>query len=191
MKLIAGLGNPGQKYNNTRHNLGFAVIELLKDSLEILKTDLKSNYILFKCSFKGDIVYLLKPLTYMNLSGNAVREVMSYYKIPLEDLLVIYDDMDLPFGRLRYRVKGSAGGHNGMKSIIENLKSQDFKRLRIGIGKNERNTISHVLGKFTKEEKQVLEVTLKTIEESLIYFLNNGIEKTMSKYNNPISIEDN
>lgn len=186
-ELIVGLGNPEPKYDNTRHNIGFAAIDELA---KIWQMPLKENK-RFQGLFAegvapaGTKVRLLKPLTYMNRSGQSVRAVTDWYKVSAKSVLVIYDDMDLPVGRLRMRLTGSAGGHNGMKSIIAHLGSKDFPRLRIGIGKSDgkKATVNHVLGKFAPQEilaiDEVLYASIKAIELSL----KEGMEKSMSRYN--------
>ena len=186
-KLIVGLGNPEPKYDSTRHNIGFnAVDELAK----IWRLDLKENK-RFQGLFAegiapgGNKIRLLKPLTYMNRSGQSIRAVTDWYKLEPQSVLVIYDDMDLPVGRLRIRFTGSAGGHNGMKSIISHLGSKDFPRLRIGIGKSggERQTISHVLGKFAPAEYKIIEEILYTSVKAIELSLKEGIEQSMNRYN--------
>jgi peptidyl-tRNA hydrolase, PTH1 family len=186
-ELIVGLGNPEPKYDNTRHNIGFAVVDELAKVWQIPLKENKRFQGLFAegVSQGGQKVRLLKPLTYMNLSGQAVRAVTDWYKVESRSVLVIYDDMDLPVGRLRMRLSGSAGGHNGMKSIIAHLGSQEFPRLRLGIGKSggEKETINHVLGKFAPEEfkimDEILYISLKAIELGL----KEGIEQSMNRYN--------
>lgn len=186
-ELIVGLGNPEPKYDNTRHNIGFAAVDELAKVWQMPLKENKRFQGLFAegVSPSGQKVRLLKPLTYMNRSGQAVRAVTDWYKVEPRSVLVIYDDMDLPVGRLRIRLSGSAGGHNGMKSIIAHLGSQEFPRLRIGIGKSdgEKETISHVLGKFTPEEfktiDEILYISLKAIELGL----KAGIEQSMNRYN--------
>ena len=186
-ELIVGLGNPEPKYDNTRHNIGFnAVDELAK----IWQMDLKDNK-RFQGSFAegiapgGKKIRLLKPLTYMNRSGQSVRAVTDWYKLEAQSILVIYDDMDLPVGRLRMRLTGSAGGHNGMKSIITHLGNKDFPRLRIGIGRSDgkKETIGHVLGKFSPSETKVVEEILYVSVKAIELSLKEGIEKSMSRYN--------
>ncbi len=186
-ELIVGLGNPEPKYDKTRHNIGFAAVDELA---KIWQMPLKENK-RFQGFFSegvtsgGQKVRLLKPLTYMNRSGQSVRAVTDWYKIPTQSILVIYDDMDLPVGRLRMRMSGSAGGHNGMKSIIAHLRGKDFPRLRIGIGKSDGNkgTISHVLGKFSPEESQTIEEILYVSVKAIELGLKEGIEKSMNRYN--------
>ena len=186
-ELIVGLGNPEPKYDNTRHNIGFAALDELA---KIWQMPLKENK-RFQGFFAegsapgGKKVRLLKPLTYMNRSGQSVRAVTDWYKISAQSVLVVYDDMDLPVGRLRMRLTGSAGGHNGMKSIISHLGSKDFPRLRIGIGKSDgkKATVNHVLGKFAPQEilaiDEVMYASIKAIELSL----KEGMEQSMNRYN--------
>ncbi|MEM9274786.1 MAG: aminoacyl-tRNA hydrolase [Cyanobacteria bacterium P01_F01_bin.143] len=186
-ELIVGLGNPEPKYDQTRHNIGFDAVDSLARvwSLSWKENKRFQGLIAEGTSPYGNKIRLLKPLTYMNRSGQAVRAVIDWYKIAPGSVLVIYDDMDLPVGRLRIRRSGSAGGHNGMKSIIAHLGKQDFPRLRIGIGKSDgkKQTIGHVLGKFAPEEKTViqemLDISVNAVEKSL----KEGIEKAMNIYN--------
>lgn len=198
-QLIVGLGNPENKYEQTRHNIGFEAIDALAKAWRIPVSENRK----FKGKFgegvtsSGEKIRLLKPLTYMNLSGQAIRAVVDWYKLPPTSVLVIYDDMDLPLGRLRLRLSGSAGGHNGMKSTISHLGTQNFPRLRIGIGKPksmtgtmERETVSYVLGKFSSTEMQIMEQVLKWVGEAIDLSLHQGVEKAMSLYNNR-SLVDN
>lgn len=190
-KVIVGLGNPEPKYDQTRHNIGFAAVDALAKAWHIPL----SEHPKFKGCFGEGLggsngkVRLLKPLTYMNRSGQAIRAVVDWYKLDPESVLVIYDDMDLPLGRLRMRLSGSAGGHNGMKSTIAHLGTEKFPRLRIGIGKPSENTghgeptISHVLGKFSSVENQVVNEVLKLVIEAVELSLRQGVEKAMSLYN--------
>lgn len=190
-QLIVGLGNPEPKYNQTRHNIGFDAVDALGHAWQIsLSEHRKFNGWFGEGVAKGDKRRLLKPLTYMNRSGQAIRAVVDWYKLPPESVLVIYDDMDLPLGRLRLRLSGSAGGHNGMKSTISHLGTQNFPRLRIGIGRplgnasvSDGKTISHVLGKFSPTETQVMEKVLKLVIEAVELSLKQGAEKAMSLYN--------
>ncbi|MEW5860283.1 MAG: aminoacyl-tRNA hydrolase [Cyanobacteriota bacterium] len=186
-QLIVGLGNPEPKYEKTRHNIGFEAIDALARSWQISKSENRK----FQGEFgegRGlhtDKVRLLKPLTYMNLSGQAIRAVTDWYKLPPESVLVIYDDMDLPLGKIRLRLSGSAGGHNGMKSAIAHLGTQNFPRLRIGIGKSkpEQDAVSHVLGRFSPDESQALSDVLQLVVEAVELSLKQGFEKSMSLYN--------
>ena len=172
---LIGLGNPGKKYSKSRHNIGFIILENLSkkyNSKFFLKDKLKSFYSEFKIN---DSTYkLFLPNTFMNNSGDAVRAILDWYKINLDQIFVIVDDKDLPLGKIRFRKKGTSGGHNGLKSIIEVLKTNNFNRIRIGIGsppsiegKNNFNTISHVLGNISLEEKLILDKVFKRVMESL------------------------
>ena len=193
-ELIVGLGNPESRYDQTRHNIGFDAVDSLAKAWSLSWKENKrfQGLIAEGISPYGNKIRLLKPLTYMNRSGQAVRAVIDWYKIAPGSVLVIYDDMDLPVGILRIRRSGSAGGHNGMKSIISHLGSQDFPRLRIGIGKSDgkRQTIGHVLGKFAPEEKKViqemLDISVNAVEKSL----KEGVEKAMNIYNSKKLIVD-
>ena len=181
MKLIAGLGNVGEKYCFTRHNIGFMLLD--KWSLDdgfFFKEDRKLKCHLAKSS---DLIFI-KPTTFMNLSGEAVRAVMDYYKIDVKDLLVIYDDIALDFGKIRFRANGSDGGHNGIKSIIQHLGTNNFDRLKIGIGP-QPNVPSevYVLQNFTKEQLEQLRKVLSTSVEAVELYLKNGIEKAQNRYN--------
>ena len=172
---IVGLGNPGKKYAKSRHNIGFLVLENLSkkyNSNFLLKDKLKSSFSEFKIN--NSTYRLFLPNTFMNNSGDAVRAIVNWYKINLDQIFVIVDDKDLPLGKIRFRRKGSSGGHNGLKSIIEQLQTQEFKRIRIGIGspplpkgENNFNTISHVLGNISLEEKLILDKVYKRVIESL------------------------
>ena len=172
---LIGLGNPGKKYSNSRHNIGFLVLENLSKKYNanfLLKDKLRSYCSEFKIN---DSTYrLFLPNTFMNNSGDAVRAIVDWYKINLDQLFIIVDDKDLPLGKIRFRKKGSSGGHNGLKSIIEKLQTQNFNRIRIGIGSppsiqgtNNFNTISHVLGNISPEEKPILDQVFKRVIESL------------------------
>lgn len=193
-QLIVGLGNPGAKYDRTRHNVGFMLVDELARSWQINLADHKKFQGIFGegTGPHRDKIRLLKPQTYMNLSGQSIRAVVDWYKLSPESVLVVYDDMDLPLGRLRLRLSGSAGGHNGMKSIISHLGTQNFPRLRIGIGKpktaapEDKDTVSHVLGQFSKAETEVLTEVLRLCEAAIALSLKQSTEKAMSLYNNRI-----
>ena len=180
MKLIVGLGNPGPEYAKTRHNIGFMVVDLLKE---------KCNYADFKVFKKGLIsknkdCIILKPQTYMNLSGESVREVMDYFKIDEDDLIVVHDDLDLPIGSLRLREKSAAGGHNGIKNIIMHLGNENFKRMKLGVGKNKLiDTKDYVLGSFSKTEMEVLEPIIIKAVEALIKWQSQPFSRIMNGYN--------
>ena len=183
MKLIVGLGNPGKKYEHTRHNMGFDVVSLFAEQAQI---DIDKE------SFKGLVgrgkvfdedIFILKPQTFMNLSGESVSEIVSYFKIPLEDIVVVYDDMALPVGSIRLRPSGSSGGHKGIQNIIDHLHSEDIKRIRIGIGEPTFDTIDYVLSKPLKEEKPLIEEAINLAASALKDILKSNFDKAMSKYN--------
>ena len=186
-KLIVGLGNPEPKYDRTRHNIGFEAVDEFAKLWQMPLSENRRFQGLFSqgVSPKGNKICLLKPLTYMNRSGQSVRAVTDWYKFSPESVLVIYDDMDLPLGRIRIRMAGSPGGHNGMKSIISHLGGQNFPRLRIGIGKSEgkKETISHVLGKFSPEEQKYMPEIFDLVVGAVELGLKQGLAKAMSLYN--------
>ncbi|MBO8243126.1 aminoacyl-tRNA hydrolase [Prochlorococcus marinus XMU1411] len=173
--FLIGLGNPGKKYSKSRHNIGFLLLQTLSkkyNSNFLLKDKLKSSYSEFK--IKDSTYRLFLPNTFMNNSGDAVRAIVDWYKINLDQIYIIVDDKDLPIGKIRFRKKGSSGGHNGLKSIIEKLQTHNFNRIRIGIGSppsdngiNNFNTISHVLGDISQGEKSILNTVYKRVIESL------------------------
>ncbi len=188
-QLIVGLGNPGAKYEGTRHNIGFVVLDALARSWQISLTETKKFQGWFgEGMAMNQKIRLLKPTTYMNNSGQALRSVIDWYKIPPAAVLVVYDDMDLAVGRLRLRLSGSAGGQNGMKSAIAHLGSQDFPRLRIGIGSKAigGDAVTHVLGGFTPAEKTVVMDVLDLAVGAIETALTQGVEKSMSLYNNRV-----
>ena len=182
--LVVGLGNIGSEYIMTRHNIGFEILNYLsnKENLSFETFKLADKTILQK---KGKKIFLIKPNTYMNLSGKSVKYWMNKEKIPIENLLVITDDLNLPFGKLRIRSKGSSGGHNGLKNIEEILGSQNYSRLRFGINNREKNKnkVDFVLNKWNEIEKKSLEDNLNTSCEIILSFIFNGIQNTMNKFN--------
>lgn len=186
-ELVVGLGNPEPKYDRTRHNIGFEVVDNLSATWGLPWKENKrfQGLVAEGVAVSGKKIRLLKPLTYMNRSGQAVRAVIDWYKISPQAVLVAYDEMDLPVGRLRMRLSGSAGGHNGMKSIISHLGSQQFPRLRIGIGKSsgKKQTVSHVLGKFAPDESKIIKEVLDLSTDAIAMSLTKGVEKSMSLYN--------
>ena len=184
MKLIAGLGNPGGQYAETRHNVGF----LLLDSLaEDLKLDFRPKFqgLVAETQISGEKIYLLKPQTFMNLSGRSVRELAQFYKLHPEDILVVYDDMDLPLGRLRMRTSGSAGGHNGIKSMLAELGTEDFWRLKIGIGRPPAgwDSARYVLSTFAKEELPTLDEVLDRGIKAVTLWAKGDGNKAMNEFN--------
>lgn len=186
MKLIVGLGNIGKEYEATRHNIGFMLLDYLKDdwNLEFKEEKAFKGYVASKV-IDGVKTYFLKPTTYMNLSGDAVQTLASYYKIEVEDILVIYDDMDLPVGESRYKKKGSSGGQNGMGDIILKLGTDKIARLKIGIGKGQGylKGKDYVLSKFDAEEAVIVKEQIKEQEEGVRFFIKTDIEKTMNEMN--------
>ncbi|NTV05993.1 MAG: aminoacyl-tRNA hydrolase [Chlorobiaceae bacterium] len=188
MKLIAGLGNPESQYTGTRHNIGFEVVEKIADSFRTVFKKGKGKYLVAKITHRKEQLILIKPMTYMNLSGHAVVAAMNFYKIGRSDILVICDDLNLPSGSIRLRAKGSAGGQNGLKHIIESLGSDEFARLRVGIKLDEQplnSFSSFVLGKFSESEKIVMEKMLPVCSDAALDFAINGIEHAMNNYNKP------
>lgn len=185
MKLIVGLGNPGKKYENTRHNTGFAVIDrtLAKLNVELGKNKFNADYTMINRN--GEKIYILKPLTYMNLSGEAVVPFMKYFGIEPEDLVVVHDDLDLPVGKIRLRQSGSCGGQNGMRNIIDLLGDSNIKRIRVGIGKDPLiPVVDYVLGKTKKEDLEVYNQALDKASDALIYWLDHDdFSKVMSNFN--------
>ena len=183
MKLIVGLGNPDKKYEHTRHNMGFDVVDLFADNAQI---DIDKE------AFKGLVgrgkvfdedIYILKPQTYMNLSGESVREIVNYFKIDLEDLIVVYDDMALEPGKIRLRASGSSGGHKGMQNIIEQLGSENIKRIRVGIGEPTYDTIDYVLSKPLEEERPLIDEAIKNAVDALKEVLKENFDKAMTNFN--------
>lgn len=180
MKMIVGLGNPGKQYERTRHNSGFMAVDKVAEKLN-LNIDKKEFAAL---TAKNNQVILVKPQTYMNNSGEAVSQIMKYYHIDINDLLIIYDDLDLKYGQLRLRLKGSSGGHNGIKSIINYIHSENFKRIRIGIEKNPLiETADYVLGKVEKDKQQLFDDSIEKASQAAIEFITDEFEKIMNKYN--------
>lgn len=185
MKLIIALGNVGDKYLFTRHNAGFMVADLLSMNENFtFKEESKLKCLFAKTKINNEDVLIIKPTTYMNLSGEAVSLVMNYYKISLEDILVIYDDISLDLGRMRFRANGSDGGHNGIKSIIKHVGSNKFDRLKIGIGPQlSIPSESFVLQNFSKEQEPILRESLKSAVEAVKFYFEYGIEKAQNKFN--------
>ena len=184
--LVVGLGNPGQKYANTRHNMGFLTVDLLaeKAGVKLNKVKFKSAYNIL--NFAGCKCLVMKPQTYMNLSGEAVREAVQFYKIPADHVLVIYDDVSLPVGKLRVRPTGSAGGHNGIKNIIAHLGTQDFPRVKIGTGApagGGADMIDWVIGEPSKAEKKVLLESFEKAVDAAACIIEHGCQKAMNDFN--------
>lgn len=181
MKLIVGLGNPDKEYDKTRHNVGFMVID---NYLGSVNWSNKFNALYCEKVINGEKIIFVKPLTYMNNSGNAVGEFVRYFNIDNKDILVIQDDLDLNVGDYKLKMHSSSGGHNGIKSIIASLGNQDFPRLKVGIGNVKKDeVIDYVLGKFSKSELEVLNELFNTFDKIINSFINEGIDKTMNVYN--------
>lgn len=183
--LIVGLGNPGPEYKFNRHNIGFMVADELVRELNAQFGRVQSNALVAQARRGEQRILLAKPRTYMNRSGSAVGALLRFYKAPLGKVLIIYDDVDLPFETLRLRGEGGSAGHNGMKSIIQNLGSQEFARLRVGVGrpKGRMRTPDHVLQDFSKEEQETLTFVLQRATEAVLAFIDEGIVAGMNKYN--------
>ncbi len=186
--LIVGLGNPGAEFRHNRHNVGFLLLDCLADRLGESFSRLESNSLLTKAKYQDKRLLLAKPQTFMNLSGQAVSRLVKYYKIPLESLLIVYDDVDLPLESIRIRPNGGPGGHKGIASIIEHLGTNKFPRLRLGIGRppGRKNAAAHVLQDFTEEENEFLEVTLERAVDAVLVFVSAGLETAMNKYNETV-----
>lgn len=186
MYVIVGLGNPSKEYENTRHNIGFAAIDYLADKYNIAVNEVKHKALIGKGVINGVKVILVKPMTYMNLSGEAVREVTDYYKIdPETELIVVYDDISLDVGRLRIRKKGSAGGHNGIKNIILHAGTDVFQRIKIGVGDKPKNydLADWVLGHFSKEDQVILKEGMECVDGAINCMLMGDPDKAMNDYN--------
>lgn len=185
MYLVIGLGNPEAEYSKTRHNMGFNTINKIAQqyNIEINKNRFQGLY--ESAVIEGQKIILVKPQTYMNLSGNCVKEIADFYKVQKEEILVIYDDMDIEPGKIKIRKKGSGGGHNGMKSIIQMLGTEEFPRIRIGIGRPEHNgdEINYVIGAIPEEEIPKLEEGVEKAKDAVIEILKNGIDSAMNKLN--------
>jgi PTH1 family peptidyl-tRNA hydrolase len=185
MKLIVGLGNPGKDYALTRHNVGFLVIDELSRQLNIALDKNKFNGKYGIGHVGAEKVIVCKPYTYMNLSGEFLRPLMIYYDVDIEDILVVYDDLDLTVGKIRLRTKGSAGGHNGVKSIISHLGTQSFKRIRIGIDRprNSEKIVDYVLGSFTKDEVPLMDLAVQKSTDACQKWVSNPFSEVMNVYN--------
>lgn len=192
MYLIAGLGNPTKEYDKTRHNVGFSIIDVLADQYRIDVSEKKHKALCGRGAIEGQKVILVKPQTFMNLSGESIREVVDYYKIEAEDIIIIYDDISLEPGQLRIRLKGSAGGHNGIKNIIAHLGSQEFPRIKVGVGAKppRMDLADYVLSRFSKEEQPLMEDAFKEAAEAAVMMMTEGAEKAMNHYNTKKKKED-
>lgn len=184
--IIAGLGNPGKEYEYTRHNAGFLCLDLLCNKYNFKTDRVKYQALTAQVNINGHNCLVMRPQTFMNLSGNAIGEAASFYKIPPENVIVFYDDISIPMGTLRIRRKGSAGGHNGIKSIIASLGSDNFPRLKIGVGERadpDSDLKDHVLGKFSKEDLETMKKTMSRAVDAVDYILDGKPDEAMNKYN--------
>lgn len=186
MKLIIGLGNPGSKYEGTRHNIGFDVVDSLcrKHDISMTEQKFRADYTVWH--YKGEKIILVKPYTYMNLSGEALLPLMSYYGVAMDEIVVVYDDLDLEPGRLRLRQNGSSGGHNGIKSVIQMLGDQEFNRIRVGIGRSKvgRKVVDHVLERFDLEERIDVDRAIDQAVDALEYWLDgHDFVEVMNQFN--------
>jgi PTH1 family peptidyl-tRNA hydrolase len=185
MPLIVGLGNIGKEYHATRHNVGFELIDLLSDSMSVTLSKGNGPYFYGKGRYKGQTIVLVKPTTYMNKSGSAVRHACSYFKEPLDQTLICYDDLNLEVGQLRLRPGGSAGGHNGISDIIEKVGTKDFPRLRIGIGNDfpRGRQVDYVLSPFDTKQRPLINEALERAEDAVFCFAREGINQAMNQFN--------
>jgi peptidyl-tRNA hydrolase, PTH1 family len=184
MKLVVGLGNPGSRYEDTRHNLGYRAVDVLAGRWRLDVTRQKFNGLVGDGTVAGQRTMLLKPLTFMNLSGQAVQAAMAFHKLPLEELLVVSDDLDLPTGTLRVRASGSSGGHRGLESIIQLLGSEAFARVRIGIGRSVReDAVSHVLSGFSPDEAAMVDAAIGRAADAVECWLAEGVAAAMNRFN--------
>ncbi|MBP2242586.1 PTH1 family peptidyl-tRNA hydrolase [Cytobacillus eiseniae] len=185
MKLVVGLGNPGKQYEKTRHNIGFEVVDRLAERLNIPLNQAKFQGVYGVGQVNREKVFLLKPLTYMNLSGESIAAIMDYFQIEDEELVVIYDDLDLPVGKIRLRQKGSAGGHNGIKSTIAHLATQEFNRIRVGIDRppSGMKVPDYVLGRFTKEEQEAMGEVIEKCANACEDWISKPFLQIMNEYN--------
>ncbi|WP_066889700.1 aminoacyl-tRNA hydrolase [Clostridium nigeriense] len=183
MFLIVGLGNPGKEYAGTRHNIGFEAIDYMSKKYNIDVNRTKFKGVFGEGFINNKKVVLLKPSTYMNLSGESIREAINFYKLESEEVLVIYDDVSLEVGKIRIREKGSAGGHNGIKSIISNMSTDIFPRIKIGVGQPKGDLVSHVLGRFSQEEIQDLNEVIEASSQAVEIIIKDGTKEAMNKLN--------
>ena len=184
MKLIVGLGNPGLKYEGTRHNAGFMALDYYADKKGFEIKKLFKKALIGEQIINGEKIIFVKPQTFMNLSGDSVLSLADYYGIDNEDIFVVFDDISLPMGKIRIRPKGSAGGHNGIKDLILKLGGDDFPRLKIGVSANgDKDLVDYVLGNFSKEDLKTLDKVFKTTNEVIDGFIKNGVQDCMNLYN--------
>jgi PTH1 family peptidyl-tRNA hydrolase len=183
--LVAGLGNPGREYQSNRHDIGFMLVNRLAERLVVTFSRMQSSALVTKADYRRKRLIMAKPQTYMNLSGQAVSALVHFFKLPLENVIIAYDDVDLPLGTLRLRPSGGSAGHKGMQSIIESLGTQDFPRLRVGIGRppGRMEAADYVLQNFSKEETEILPGVLDRAVEATLTFITEGVDIAMNQYN--------
>lgn len=180
--MIVGLGNPGRTYTHTRHNVGFDVLDIFAKRRKVRILGRQSRALVGRFDHYGEEILLVKPQTFMNESGTAVGALVRKHRLEPSDILVVYDDMDLPLGRLRIRLSGSSGGHKGMNSIIQHLHSREFPRIRIGIG-HQGEAVNHVLSRFSRKDREIMDVTIEQAADALDMILEEGIEAAMNVHN--------
>ena len=185
MKVVVGLGNPGRRYEGTRHNVGFAVLEALAKSPSAGRAQERFDGMVVEISEAGEKVLLVAPQTFMNLSGRCVRQVLDFYQAPIENLLVVCDDFNLPLGKLRFRPRGTHGGHNGLRDIQNHLGTTEYPRLRLGVDVpgEKGEAVDHVLGKFRPTERKAIEEATGAAVQGVVLWARHGIEKCMNQYN--------
>ncbi len=184
MKLIVGLGNPGREYEDTRHNIGYMVVDNFVKANNLGSFTEKFNGLILKTTYNDEGLIIVKPLSYMNLSGDVVRKVVDYYKIDINDILVIHDDLDMPVGKIKLKLGGSSGGHNGIKDITNKLGNENYKHLKIGIANNkDMDTKDYVLGKFKDDDKKEIMFAVNYANDILKDYLKYDFQDLMSKYN--------
>lgn len=184
MKLIVGLGNPGKEYEHTRHNIGFDTIDALCNKFNIVNSKTKFNGIYYEYSYEGEKILLLKPQSYMNLSGNVVKKFVDYYKINIDDILIISDDLDQEIGKYKLKTNSSSGGHNGLKDIENKLGTKNYKRLKIGISNIKNgNIINYVLGSFNKADRKLIDDTINIATNIILDFVTLDFNQLLTKYN--------
>ena len=186
MKLVFGLGNPGNKYKNTKHNIGFMAVDEIAQNFGLTFNQTKFKSLYAEGHIGDEKVFLIKPQTFMNLSGESIQPWVDYYDLTGKDIVIIYDDMDLPVGKIRLRVQGSAGGHNGIKSIIGQLGTKEFNRIRVGIGRpmSGQSVISHVLSQFPAKQTEKINKSLIKVESAVYYWINSHtFQETMNGFN--------
>jgi PTH1 family peptidyl-tRNA hydrolase len=183
--MIVGLGNIGQEYEDTRHNIGFKVVESIAETLSVSFGVANGPFLVAETSYKGRKLQLIKPTTYMNLSGTAVKKALQLYQTEMDDCLIVYDDLNLPVGEIRIKPKGSDGGHNGIADINEKLQTRSYPRLRVGIGNNFRRgkQVDYVLSPFDPEEESEIAASVQKAHEAALLFVHQGLERAMNSYN--------